>query len=213
MFHLALLVPSRAELARALHRVTAAGRRFTGASDHLVSEALYLDDPEGNGIEIYRDRPRDEWARENGELKMATLPLDVEGILAGVSAGDAGDGMAEGTRMGHVHLQVADIPAAEEFYVGALGFDPIVRRYPGALFISAGGYHHHIGLNTWAGEGAPAPPDGALGLRRFTIVLPDEAALDAVRGSVAAAGLALADEDRRAVAADPSGNTVVLTVR
>ena len=211
LFHLALLVPSRAELARAVHRVAAAGWRFTGASDHLVSEALYLDDPEGNGIEIYRDRPREEWEREGGELRMATLPLDLEGVLAGVPAGDTGDGMVEGTRIGHVHLQVADIPGAESFYLGAVGFEPVVRGYPGALFISAGGYHHHIGLNTWAGVGAPAPPEGARGLRSFTVLLPDQNALDAVRASVAAAGFEGAGGEPSYL--DPSGNRVALRIR
>ena len=203
LFHLALLVPSRADLARALNRVTAAGHRFTGASDHLVSEALYLDDPEGNGIEIYRDRPRGEWEREDGgDLKMATLPLDLEGVLDSAPRGDTGDGMAPGTRLGHVHLQVAEIEAAEAFYVAALGFEPTVRRYPGALFVSAGGYHHHIGLNTWAGRGAPPPPAGARGLTWFTIVLPDDAALEAVRTSLTAAGFPIA---RRARAGDRHG--------
>ena len=140
----------RAELARALRRVIEAGASFTGASDHLVSEALYLDDPEGNGIEIYRDRPREEWDATGGELAMATLPLDVEGVLARAAAGDAATRACRpATRMGHVHLQVRDSPAAEAFYAGALGFDPTVRGYPGALFVSAGGYHHHLGLNTW----------------------------------------------------------------
>ena len=214
LFHLALLVPDRPDLARALNRVTATGHRFTGASDHLVSEALYLDDPEGNGIEIYRDRPREEWARVDGQLQMATLPLDIEGVLATAPAGDAGDGMAAGTRLGHVHLQVASIPAADAFYVGGIGFDPTVRRYPGALFVSAGGYHHHLGLNTWAGEGAPAPPPGARGLRSYTIVLPDETALRGTLAVAAAAGIAAGeDEDGRTVVDDPSGNRAVLTTR
>jgi catechol 2,3-dioxygenase len=211
LFHVALLVPSRADLARALHRVTGSGHRFTGASDHLVSEALYLDDPEGNGIEIYRDRPREEWTYAGGELEMATLPLDLEGVLAGAPAGEAGVGMPEGTRVGHVHLQVAAIPAAEAFYVSALGFAPTVRRYPGALFVSAGGYHHHVGLNTWAGQGLPAPPPGARGLRRFTIVLPVEAALGEALRAAAAAGFEAVDEDGRTVVTDPSGNRAVLT--
>jgi len=144
---------------------------------------------------------------------MATLPLDVDGVLAGVPAGDTGDGMAAGTRIGHVHLQVAAIPAAEAFYVGALGFEPTARRYPGALFVSAGGYHHHLGLNTWAGEGAPAPPEGALGLRRFTIMLPDRVSLEGALGAAAAAGLEAADESGQAVVTDPSGNRAVLTAR
>ncbi len=131
LFHLALLVPDRAELARALNRVTATGHRFTGASDHLVSEALYLNDPEGNGIEIYRDRPREDWPRAEGQLQMATLPLDLEGVLASAPAGDAGEGMAAGTTLGHVHLQVASIPAADAFYTDGIGFDATVRGYPG----------------------------------------------------------------------------------
>jgi catechol 2,3-dioxygenase len=209
LFHLALLVPTRAELARAVHRVTAAGRRLTGASDHLVSEALYLDDPEGNGIEIYRDRPREEWERDGGELRLATLPLDLGGVLAGVAAGDVGESVVAGTRIGHVHLQVSDISAAEAFYVGVLGFEPVVRGYPGALFVSAGGYHHHIGLNTWASAGAPAPPADALGLGRFTVVLPDGDALSALVSSVAAAG----HGSGSAEIADPSGNRILLTTR
>ena len=172
LFHLALLVPDRAELARALNRVTATGQRFTGASDHLVSEALYLDDPEGNGIEIYRDRPREDWARADGQLQMATLPLDVEGVLASAPAGDSGEGMAAGTTLGHVHLQVASIPEADTFYTDGIGFDAMVRGYPGALFVSAGGYHHHLGLNTWTGVGAPAPPEHSVGLPAFTIESP-----------------------------------------
>jgi catechol 2,3-dioxygenase len=213
LFHLALLVPSRRELARSIHRVTGAGGRFTGASDHLVSEALYLDDPEGNGIEIYRDRDRAEWSYDGGELKMATLPLDLEGVLASAPAGDAGDGMAEGTVVGHVHLQVASIPAAESFWAGAVGFDPVVRGYPGALFVSAGGYHHHLGLNTWAGEGAPAPPVGARGLRSLSIVLPGTAALEATLAEVRAAGGEVLEEDGTAVVSDPSGNRALLRLR
>ena len=213
LFHLALLVPDRAELARALRRVTEAGYRFTGASDHLVSEALYLHDLEGNGIEIYRDRPREEWSRVGGELQMATLPLDLDGVLASAPDGDTGAGMAAGTRIGHVHLQIASIPEAEGFYVGALGFDAMVRGYPGALFVSAGGYHHHLGLNTWAGEGAPAPPPDARGLRSFTIVLPDEAALAATLDAAAAAGVDVDLADGRATVTDPSGNAAVLTTR
>jgi catechol 2,3-dioxygenase len=214
LFHLALLVPDRAELARSLNRVTATGHRFSGASDHLVSEALYLDDPEGNGIEIYRDRPREEWSSVNGQLQMATLPLDVQGVLAEAAAGDSGDGMATDTRLGHMHLQVASIPAAEKFYVDVLGFEPTVRGYPGALFVSAGGYHHHLGLNTWAGEDAPPPPPGARGLSSFTIVLPDEAALQDALAAAADAGVeAVEDGAGRSVVTDPSGNRAVLTTR
>lgn len=211
LFHLALLVPSRAELARALNRVQASGWRFTGASDHLVSEALYLDDPEGNGIEIYRDRPREEWRyRPGGELQMATLAMDVEGVIGSATPGDTGAGMPAGTTMGHVHLQVRSIPEADAFYTGGIGFDPVVRSYPSALFVSAGGYHHHLGLNTWAGEGAPPPPQGARGLRSFEIVFPDAQALSDATAAATAAGLALEQENGAVAAADPSDNRALL---
>jgi catechol 2,3-dioxygenase len=207
LFHLAILVPGRAELAQALHRVAQAGAAFTGASDHLVSEALYLDDPEGNGIEIYRDRPREEWRTgPGGEIEMATLPLDLDGVLGALPRDGADEGMDPATVMGHVHLQVRDIPEAEEYYADALGFSPTVRGYPGALFVSAGGYHHHLGLNTWGTRGGPAPPAGALGLEGFRVVLPTSADVDAALGRLADAGHPVSG----ASVADPSGNTVTL---
>ena len=172
LFHFAILVPSRADLAAALRRVSDAGWRFTGASDHLVSEALYLRDPEHNGIEIYRDRPREEWGYDGGEVRMATIPLDLDGVLADQGDADPAAPMPAGTTMGHVHLNVSDLDSTEAFYAGDLGLDVTTRSYPGALFMSAGGYHHHIGANTWNGEGAPPPPSGALGLRAFEIVSP-----------------------------------------
>jgi catechol 2,3-dioxygenase len=210
LFHLAILVPGRAELARSLRRVLDAGASFTGASDHLVSEALYLDDPEGNGIEIYRDRPREEWTRDDaGALRMDTLPLDLEGVLAEMP-GDADEGMPEATMMGHVHLQVRDIPEAEAFYAGVLGFEPTVRAYPGALFVSAGGYHHHLGLNTWGTAGAPAPPPGARGLDRFEILVPGAQGVAAIEGRARAAGGEPEPRDGGILLRDPSGNRVLV---
>ena len=209
LFHLALLVPTRADLARALRRVVAAGSRLTGASDHLVSEALYLRDPEGNGIELYRDRPRDDWPDAGGSLRMDTLPLDLGSLLSEEDeAGDDAD-MPAGTTLGHVHLQVADLAAAERFWVDALGLDVAVRGYPGALFVSAGGYHHHVGLNTWAGVGASSPPDGALGLDRFEVVLPNAQAVSDAGERLAAAG-PVELVDGGVIAADPSGNAVLV---
>jgi catechol 2,3-dioxygenase len=214
LFHQAILFPTRADLARALQRVIDAGWRLTGASDHLVSEALYLDDREGNGIELYRDRPREEWRREGGELQMATLPLDLQDLIDELQGAEAQTGGAPaGTRMGHVHLNVAELEAAEAFYNGALGFDVTVRGYPGALFLSAGGYHHHIGLNTWAGEGAPAPPPGARGLRLFEVELPSEAEVDAAADRLEAAGFDPVRENGAVNAVDPSGNRVRLAAR
>jgi catechol 2,3-dioxygenase len=211
LFHLAICVPSRADLALTMRRVTEAGWRFTGASDHLVSEALYLRDPEGNGIEIYRDRLREEWPRVDGEIQMDTHPLDVESLLAEVAGVDADpDWMPRGTRIGHVHLQVADLADAEAFYGGLLGFEVTVRGYPGALFLSAGGYHHHIGLNTWAGEGAPAPAPGSRGLRWFEVVLPGPEEPAGVAERLESAGVGVERREDGLHVADPSGNHIVL---
>ena len=212
LFHLAILVPERADLARALVRLSTAGWRLSGASDHLVSEALYLNDPEGNGIEIYRDRPREEWRRDaSGELAMATLPLDLEAVLRELGPGgpEAAGPMPPGTRIGHVHLQVSDLRAAERFYTGPLELEATVHSYPGALFVAAGGYHHHIGLNTWQSAGAPPPPEGALGLDRYELVLPDAGERDRLAGALEAYAEPV-ELEAGPLAADPSGNRVLL---
>ncbi len=169
LYHFAILVPSRAALGRSLRRLDEKRWPMSGAADHLVSEALYLDDPDGLGIEIYCDRPRDTWRVANGELAMATDPLDLQSLYDEPGAGTPWQGLEPATIMGHVHLHVPHLDSAASFYCDRIGFDPIVRRYPGALFVSAGGYHHHLGLNTWAGVGAPPPPENAVGLRAFTI--------------------------------------------
>jgi catechol 2,3-dioxygenase len=211
LFHLAILLPSRADLARALHRVVESGWSLTGASDHLVSEALYLNDPEGNGIEIYRDRPRVHWPYSGGQLQMATLPLDLEGIAAQLGGEDDGSSpVPSGTRIGHVHLNVADLDRTEAFYRGLLGFDVTVRGYPGALFVSTAGYHHDLGLNTWAGEGAPAPPPGALGLSRFELLVDDPSELDQLERRLEHEGVEASREDEGLRLADPSGNAILL---
>jgi catechol 2,3-dioxygenase len=211
LFHLAILVPGRAALAGALARLAATGWGLTGASDHLVSEALYLNDPEGNGIEIYRDRPRSEWRYDGGGLQMSTLPLDLDGLMTEVDAAAAPEaGMDPGTRIGHVHLNVADIREAEEFYAGALGFDVTVRGYPGALFLSTGGYHHHIGVNTWAGPGAPPPPPDSRGLVWFELTNGDEATADGLRTRLQGAGAEIEDTPTGLLTSDPSGNGMLI---
>jgi catechol 2,3-dioxygenase len=211
LFHLAILVPSRPELARLLRRVVDAGGRFTGASDHLVSEALYLNDPEGNGIEIYRDRPKDEWRYSGGRLEMATLPLDLDGLVAELGREERVVApVPSGTRIGHVHLNVSDLDSAEAFYAGALGLDVTVRGYPGALFLSAGGYHHHIGLNTWAGEGAPPPPPGARGLAWYELRVPDATDLQQLTRRLAARQISFEQRESSPLAQDPSGNRVLI---
>jgi catechol 2,3-dioxygenase len=211
LFHLAILLPDRLDLARALRRVARAGWSLSGASDHLVSEALYLSDPEGNGIEIYRDRPREQWSYADGELRMATLPLDLDGVIGELGTEEQGpEVMSPQTRIGHIHLNVGDLDEAEAFYHGLLGFDVTVRGYPGALFLSSGGYHHHVGVNTWAGVGAPPPPPGSRGLRWFELLLDDEGRLPELERRLTDAGFE-AERDEDAVhTTDPSANGVLL---
>jgi catechol 2,3-dioxygenase len=209
LYHFAILVPDRRSLARSLRRLAEQGYPLGGASDHGVSEALYLSDPDENGIEIYRDRPRDAWPRDpDGHQAMVTQPLDLRDLLA---AGDATwDGLAAGTRIGHIHLHVADLAAAEEFYCGTLGFELMQHYGHSAAFVSAGGYHHHIGLNTWAGVGAPPPPDDAAGLRYVEVVLPDAAEVERVVARAAAAGFAGERHGGGVLLRDPSHNGVLL---
>ncbi|QJP16536.1 VOC family protein [Starkeya sp. ORNL1] len=205
LFHLAILVPDRPALAVVLRRLVARGVRL-GASDHIVSEALYIDDPEGNGIEIYRDRPRAEWRWQGGTVEMATAQLDLRSVLADLPEG-AGleDPMPAATVMGHVHLKVGDLAAARRFYVERLGFAVTTDRYPGALFVSAGGYHHHLGLNIWESRGRGPAPEGALGLAHYTVVLPDAAAVGAVRAKLEGAGETVRGIEGGFTAADPWG--------
>ncbi|HET6763611.1 MAG TPA: VOC family protein [Longimicrobiaceae bacterium] len=186
LYHFAILLPDRAALGRFVRHVSEMGVRV-GAGDHLVSEAFYLHDPDGLGIEVYADRPRSTWRRTGRELMMATDPVDVAGLLAAAGS-EPWTGMPAGTVMGHVHLHVGDTARAAAFFSDALGFDRIVWSYPGALFMSAGGYHHHLGANTWAGSGARPPQDGDARLLEWTIELPDAASVDAAAASLESAG-------------------------
>jgi catechol 2,3-dioxygenase len=210
LFHLAIVVPTRRDLALALVRLARARWPLTGASDHLVSEALYLNDPEGNGIEIYRDRPREEWSRTADGWRIDTLPLDLDDVV-GELDGDPGDvgPMPEGTTMGHVHLKVADVPATESFYTDLIGFD-VMARVPSASFISAGEYHHHLGMNAWQSRGGPAPEPGSLGLRSYEVLVPEAAEVDAVHDRLAAAGVGVERSNGTVTTTDPSGNRVLL---
>ena len=218
LFHFAVLVPTRRDLAVALVRLVQGGWRLSGASDHLVSEALYLSDPDGNGIEIYQDRDRSTWRRDSaGQLQMASVPLDIDDLLSELEAApfddDADALMPARTRIGHMHLQVSELVQTEAFYAGVLGFDVMVRTYPGALFVAAGGYHHHIGLNTWNSRRADAPAPGSAGLRAYEVRLPDAPALDAVLARVDRADVAIEPTTGGApLIRDPSGNGVLLTV-
>ena len=167
LYHFALLLPDRRSLAGVARRLLEHRWMLDGASDHGVSEALYLHDPEGNGIELYRDRPREAWPLPQGQVGMTSAPLDIDGLLATAPAAAA---MHPETRFGHIHLHVGDLDEGERFYAGTLGLAVTQRTYPGALFLAAGGYHHHVGLNTW-GQGRRAP-DGATGLVRYAWALP-----------------------------------------
>lgn len=211
LYHFAILVPSRTDLARSLARLVRHEAVLQGAADHGVSEALYLADPDGNGIEMYRDRARAEWPRVGGRLAMSSDPLDMNGLMGEVSS-DSGDGhgVPPGTRVGHVHLHVANLADTGRFYADVLGFDLVQRFGPGALFLSAGGYHHHVGVNTWAGVGAPPPPPGALGLRHVEIRLPDRSSLEATVARVEAAKLPVQRLDTGVLVHDPSRHALLL---
>jgi catechol 2,3-dioxygenase len=207
LFHLAILLPSRQALADWVGHAAQARIQLDGASDHLVSEALYLSDPEGNGIEIYRDRPRAEWPRRDGAIKMATDRLDLQKLL-GEAEPDPYAGMPAGTRMGHIHLRVGDTGQTEAFYSGQLGFDLTVR-YPGASFLSSGGYHHHIAGNVWNSRGAGPRGGGEDGLAWFELVARDAQDFDAMRARMLAAGGS--EGEAGPTLTDPWGNLLVLT--
>jgi len=194
LYHIAIRFPNRRELARVFRRLIENGWPFQGFADHLVSEALYLADPDNNGVELYTDRPREQWRWRNGAVEMATDPLDVEALLREVEKDTAPwEGVHPGADIGHVHLHVSDLQKAEAFYHGVLGFDVTQRSYPGALFVSAGGYHHHVGLNIWAGKGAPPPPPNAVGLLSFSINLPDLGTLQILKERLRAADFSFED--------------------
>ncbi|MGO4547187.1 VOC family protein [Paenibacillus sp. 2TAB23] len=205
LYHFAILLPDRQALSLALRNLIRSGIHI-GQADHLVSEALYIEDPDHNGIEIYRDRPRSEWKQDaGGNYVMASDPLDMEGLLA-ESIGLEWSGLPAGTVIGHIHLHVGDLRTSKAFYEGKLGFD-VVGDYAqmSAVFVSAGGYHHHIGMNIWAGIGAVLPPSNAVGLSYFTIVFPSTASREAWLTALRAEGIETKQQDLAVVVHDPSG--------
>lgn len=205
LYHFAILLPDRAALGRFLAHLGQIGA-YAGMSDHFVSEAIYLTDPDGLGIEVYADRPRGAWMQRGRELAMATEPLDTASVLrAGV--GQPWTGLPAGTTIGHVHHYVGDIEPAARFYHRGLGFDLVVWSYPGALFVSAGGYHHHVGLNTWA-AGSPTATDDDARLIDWELIVPDPSSVDAVAGSLRAAGFDPVSTDDGWIARDPWGIAV-----
>lgn len=221
LYHFAVLLPSRPALAEMLMQLartgtpTGAGARIQGVADHGVSEALYLADPDGNGIELYRDREEREWPRlPEGGLDMLTEELDVEGVMASLN-GEQPEwrGMPAGTRMGHVHLHVSELESAEAFYRQVIGLGLVQRYGPSAAFLASGRYHHHVGINTWAGQGAPPPPPGSTGLRWFELEFADSAALQGALERARAAGQEPVEMDGGYLVKDPAQNGVLLKVK
>jgi catechol 2,3-dioxygenase len=206
LYHFALLVPTRVDLARWLAHVARERIPLTGLSDHDVSEAIYLRDPDHHGIEIYADRPRERWEGEVA-ARLTTLPLDTDNLLAELDdpARAEFERIPDGTVMGHVHFKVRDIPETLAFYRDTLGFDLMAQLGDMAAFLSAGGYHHHVGANTWESAGAPPPPAGAAALRHATILLPSAAERDEL-----ASRLDAEDSPHGPLVRDPSGNALVL---
>ncbi len=214
LYHFAVLLPSRRDLARVVQRFIETRYPVQGASDHGVSEALYLADPDGNGIEIYSDRSPDAWPRQNGALEMVTEPLNFDDLMAELRGQDGPwTGLPRTTRIGHVHLHVRDLREAEAFYTAVLGLDLMQRYGESAAFLSAGGYHHHVGINTWAGAGAPAPPADAVGLRCFTMLLPDRLELAETVARIRGAGVPVIEAADNVMVHDPAGNGIGLATR
>jgi catechol 2,3-dioxygenase len=212
LYHFAILVPSRLHLAQSLQNLAETQTPLGGYSDHLVSEALYLSDPDGNGIEIYRDRPRSEWQYVNGQLQIGTLPLDIRSVLAELKGNEKPwPGLHPDTIIGHIHLHVGNLRQAEQFYTDVLGFDLISRYGPAASFVSAGGYHHHIGMNTWAGVNVPPPPENAVGLRWYTIQLPNQAEREQITSRLENAGINPEIRPDGIFVRDPAQNGILLT--
>ncbi|MFI8526243.1 VOC family protein [Promicromonospora sukumoe] len=213
LFHTALLFDDEAALAATVYRAVQDPRgQFTGSSDHLVSEAFYFTDPEGNGVELYTDRPREQWVHEGGQIKMGSAWLDPNAYLrTHLTEAELGAAPSRSGRVGHVHLQVGDIAPARQFYVDALGLEATLTGFPGALFASAGGYHHHIAMNTWNSAGA-GPRAASLGLGEVAITVPGREDLDALVARLRAANLPFADDGRSVTVADPWGTQVTVSV-
>lgn len=207
LYHYAILLPDRKELAKVLQHFIDIKYPLQGISDHLVSEALYLADPDGNGLEIYVDRPSESWEWIGEQVSMATEQVDLRSLLSEAN-GEKFTGLPSDTIMGHIHLHVSDLAKAAEFYIKGLGFKVVYQISNQALFISSGGYHHHIGLNIWNGKGIKAPSHNSVGLKYYTIVFADEITRDSTKKNLELLGYPVNEN----TAVDPSGNHILLTV-
>jgi catechol 2,3-dioxygenase len=213
LFHTAFLFDDAPSLSATVYRAAQDPRgTFTGSSDHMVSEAFYLTDPEGNGVELYTDRPREQWTITNGEIQMATTFLDPNAYLREHLTQEVLDAApTQAGTVGHVHLQVGDVPTARAFYVDALGFESTLSSFPGALFASAGGYHHHVAMNTWHSQGA-GPRAAMLGLGNVAITATDASELEATAARLRAKGIDFSSDGRTLEVTDPWGTQVTLSV-
>lgn len=211
LYHFALLLPNRSELGKVIIHL-AQNNVQLGAGDHSVSEAIYLSDPEGNGIEIYSDRPEETWDWENDQVMMDTKQLDAEDLIKAAN-GQAWEGLPAETVMGHIHLHVSHLEETEKFYEEGLGFERVLQFGSQALFMSTGKYHHHIGLNTWAGAGISAPPENSPGLKQFVLEYPSQRERDAAIENLKKVGAEVQEKDGAVYATDPSGNVIQLNVQ
>jgi catechol 2,3-dioxygenase len=211
IYHFALLFPSREELARAAVRIANARAPIDGASDHGTHEAIYLPDPDGIGIELAADRPREQWPANlyDDFLSHGPAPLDLHGLLASVTGEQPSERAAGGLRIGHVHLHVGELDAATRFYRDGLGFE-VMGELPSAVFVAAGGYHHHVAFNIWRGRGASPARADAIGLRHWTLILDSDEDLAAIRGRLTALGVAVDDRQDGVIAHDPSNIAVLI---
>ena len=210
LYHFALLHPSRLELARAARRLLESSTPVSGASDHGISEAIYLPDPDGNGIELAADRSREHWGDLSDPATIGPEPLDMDGLLALAEGEEVQPAADAGLVVGHLHLHVGDVERGLAFYRDVVGFEPMTV-FPSAAFVSAGGYHHHLAFNTWRGEGVPAAPAGSVGLRRWTVVLEDSADVRSLGERVVAAGGQAEDRDGGVLVRDPWDHAVLFT--
>lgn len=211
LYHFAILLPDQTALANIVIQLRENGIRF-GASDHLVSEALYLHDPDGNEIEIYRDRAPSEWNWNDSEVAMTVDPLDFETLLTYATPENPWEKMPAATVMGHIHLHVSELDKTEEFYVKGLGMDVVNRFGTQALFLSYGKYHHHVGVNTWNGVGAPAPAKNSVGLESYTLIFNDEETRKKTVTNLKQIGAKVIEENNQVITFDPSGNAIELAI-
>ena len=208
LYHTAFLMPTRADLARWILHVSKTRVPISGASDHHVSEAIYLDDPEGNGVEVYSDRPREQWRRDGEQILQRTDPLDIDAIVREIDPATAAyPGAPDGLRIGHVHFRVGNVAAAETFYGGALGLD-VTRRRGGAAFLSSGGYHHHVAANVWHSNGAGRRDATRAGLNWVAMEINDRPTLDGIKQRLAAAGVITEAIPGGFAARDPWGTAI-----